>query len=90
MKNTCTSKGKHLTELDHELIERWHNKENINNREITYRLSKAFQTIHNEIQRRTVQFKYKTKYSAKIAQDSYKTLRTRFKRSTKLTAQLDD
>lgn len=90
MQNNYTSKGKHLTESERLLIERWHNKEKVSNREIAYRLGKAPQTIHNEIQRGTVQLKYKTKYSAKIAQESYKTLRTHSKRSTKLNAQLDD
>ncbi len=90
MQNNYTSKGKHLTESERLLIERWHNKEKISNREIAYRLGKSPQTIHNEIQRGTVQLKYKTKYSAKIAQESYKTLRTHSKRSTKLNAQLDD
>jgi len=90
MQDNYTSKGKHLTELERELIERWHNKEKLSNREIAYRLGKAPQTIHNEIQRGGVQLKYKTKYSAKIAQESYKTLRTHSKRSTKLTAQLND
>ena len=90
MQNNYTSKGKHLTESERLLIERWHNKEKISNREIAYRLGKAPQTIHNEIQRGTVQLKYKTKYSAKIAQESYKTLRTHSKRATKLNAQLDN
>ena len=57
---------------------------------IAYRLGNAPQTIHNEIQRGGVQLKYKTKYSAKIAQENYKTLRTHFKRPTKLTVQLDE
>ena len=89
MQNNYTSKGKHLTESERLLIERWHNKEKISNREIAYRLGKAPQTIHNEIQRGTVQLKYKTKYSAKIAQEKYMTLRIRSKRATKLNAQLD-
>lgn len=83
-------KGKHLTELERQLIERWHNKDKISNREIACRLGKASQTIHNEIQRGTVQLRYKTKYSAKVAQERYKTLRTHSKRSSKLTAQLDE
>ena len=90
MHNNYTSKGKHLTESERQLIERWHNKEKLSNREIAYRLGKAPQTIHNEIHRGSVQLKYKTKYSAKVAQESYKTLRTHSKRSTKLTAQLDE
>ena len=83
MQNNYTSKGKHLTETERLLIERWHNKEKLSNREIAYRLGKAPQTIHNEIQRGGVQLKYK-------AQESYKTLRKHSKRSTKLTAQLDE
>ncbi|WP_156470229.1 helix-turn-helix domain-containing protein, partial [Pseudolactococcus raffinolactis] len=51
MQNNYTSKGKHLTESERLLIERWHNKEKISNREIAYRLGKSPQTIHNEIQR---------------------------------------
>ena len=90
MQDNYTSKGKHLTELERQLIERWHNKEKLSNREIAYRLGRAPQTIHNEIQRGAIQLKYRTKYSAKIAQDRYKTLRTNSKRSTKLTAQLDE
>lgn len=90
MQDNYTSKGKHLTASERQLIERWHNKDKLSNREIAYRLGKAPQTIHNEIQRGTVRLKYKTKYSAKIAQESYKTLRTNSKRSTKLTAQLDE
>lgn len=90
MQDNYTSKGKHLTESERQLIERWHNKEKLSNREIAYRLGKAPQTIRNEIQRGTVQLKHKTKYSAKIAQESYKTLRTHSKRSTKLTPQLDE
>ena len=90
MRNNYTSKGKHLTESGRLLIERWHNKEKLSNREIAYRLCKAPQTIHNEIQRGIVHLKYKTKYSAKIAQENYKTLRTSSKRSTKLTSQLNE
>lgn len=90
MQDNYTSKGKHLTESERQLIERWHNKEKLSNREIAYRLGKAPQTIHNEIQRGTVQLKYKTKYSARIAQENYKALRTHSKRSTKITAQLDE
>ena len=55
MQDNYTSKGKHLTESERLLIERWHNKEKISNREIAYCLGKAPQTIHNEIQRGTVQ-----------------------------------
>lgn len=57
MQNDYTSKGKHLTESERLLIERferWHNKEKVSNREIAYHLGKAPQTIHNEIQRGTV------------------------------------
>ncbi|MDO4634534.1 MAG: tyrosine-type recombinase/integrase [Streptococcus sp.] len=90
MQDNYTSKGKYLTELERQLIERWYNKEKLSNREIAYRLGRSSQTIHNEIQSGAVQLKYKTKYSAKIAQDRYKTLRTNSKRSTKLTAQLDE
>ena len=90
MQDNYTSKGKHLTESERLLIERWHNKEKISNREIANRLGKAPQTIHNEIKRGTVQLKYKTKYSAKIAQESYKTLRKHSKRATKLNTQLDE
>ncbi len=90
MQNNYTSKGKHLTESERQLIERWKNKERLSNREIAYRLGKAPQTINNEVKRGTIQLKTKQKYSAKIAQESYKTLRTHSKRATKLTAQLDE
>lgn len=90
MHSHSNTRGKHLTFPERVLIERWHNKDKLSNREIAYRLGKAPQTIHNEIQRGTVQLKRKTKYSAKTAQESYETLRTHSKRSTKLTSQLDE
>lgn len=90
MQDNYTSKGKHLTALERQLIEGWHNKEKLSYREIAYRLGKAHQTIHNEIQRGCVQLKYKTKYSAIIAQESYKSLRTHSKPATNLTDQLDE
>ncbi|MDO4635096.1 MAG: helix-turn-helix domain-containing protein [Streptococcus sp.] len=90
MQDNDTSKGEHLTESERHLIERWHNKEKLSNQEITYRLGRAPQTIHNEIQRGGVKLKYKTKYSAKISQERYKNLRTNSKCSTKLTSQLDE
>lgn len=90
MQDNYTSKGKHLTELERQLIERWHNKDKISNRETAYRLGRAPQTIHNGIKQGTIQLKYKTKYSAKVAQESYRTLRTHSKRATKLTDQLDE
>ncbi|MDO4668154.1 MAG: hypothetical protein Q4A90_10040 [Streptococcus sp.] len=34
MQDNDNSKGKHLTELERQLIERWHNKEKLSNREI--------------------------------------------------------
>lgn len=90
MHSHSNTRGKHLTLPERTLIERWHNKDKLSNREIAYRLGKAPQTIHSEIQRGTVQLKRKTKYSAKTAQESYETLRTHSKRSTKLTSQLDE
>lgn len=90
MYSHSNTRGKHLTFPERVLIERWHNKDKLSNREIAYRLGKAPQTIHNEIHRGIVQLKRKTKYSAKLAQESYETLRTHSKRSTKLTAQLDE
>lgn len=78
MQDNYTSKGKHLTESERQLIERWHNKEKLSNREIAYRLGKDPQTIHNEIHRGTIQLKRKTKYSAKIAQESYESARNAF------------
>ncbi|WP_368389539.1 helix-turn-helix domain-containing protein [Streptococcus sp.] len=90
MQDNYTSKGQHLTDSERQLIVRWHNKEKLSNREMAYCLDRTPQTIHNEIQRRDVQLKYKTKYPAKIAQERYKTLRTNSKICTKLTTQLGE
>lgn len=62
MQDNYTSKGKHLTESERQLIEPWHNKDKLSNREIANRLGKAPQTIHNEEQfnasiRRSIQRK---------------------------------
>lgn len=46
--------------------------------------------IHNEIQCGAVKLKYKTKYSAQMAQENSKTLRANAKRYTKLTSQLEE
>lgn len=54
MKDNYTLNGKHLTESEFLLIEAWHNKEKISNREISYRLGKAPQAIHNEIYNKNV------------------------------------
>jgi IS30 family transposase len=89
MQDNYTSKGKHLTESERQLIERWKNKEHLSNREIAYRLGKAPQTINNEVKRGTIQLKTKQKYSYKLAQLTYKEQRERSKRPTKLTAELD-
>ena len=59
MQDNYTSKGKHLTESERQLIERWKNKERLSNREIAYRLGKAPQTINNEVKRGTIQLKTK-------------------------------
>ena len=71
MQNNYTSKGKHLTESERQLIERWKNKERLSNREIAYCLGKAPQTINNEVKRGTIQLKTKWKYSSKLAQATY-------------------
>lgn len=89
MQDNYTSKGKHLTESERQLIERWKNKERLSNREIAYRLEKAPQTINNEVKRGTIQLKTKQKYSYKLAQSTYKEHRELSKRPTKLTAELD-
>ena len=89
MQDNYTSKGKHLTESERQLIERWKNKDKLSNREIAYRLGKAPQTINNEVKRGTIQLKTKRKYSAKLAQDTYKEHRVHSKRPTKLTVELD-
>lgn len=89
MQDNYTSKGKHLTESERQLIERWKNKERLSNREIAYRLGKAPQTINNEVKRGTIQLKTKTKYSYKLARATYKKQRELSKRPTKLTVELD-
>jgi Transposase and inactivated derivatives, IS30 family len=89
MQDNYTSKGKHLTESERQLIERWKNKERLSNREIAYRLGKAPQPINNEVKRGTIQLKTKQKYSYKLAQSTYKEKRELSKRPTKLTPELD-
>ncbi|KAA8713364.1 IS30 family transposase [Lactococcus garvieae subsp. garvieae] len=89
MQDNYNSKGKHLTASERQLIERWHNKDKLSNREIAYRLGKAPQTINNEVKRGTVQRKTKRKYSSKLAQATYKEQRVQSKRPTKLTAEID-
>ena len=89
MQDNYTSKGKHLTELERQLIERWKNKERLSNREIAYRLGKAPQTINNELKRGMIQLKTKRKYSSKFAQATYNEKRKNSKRPTKLTAELN-
>lgn len=71
MQDYSTTKGKDLTHTERIHIERWHNRDRLSNWEISFRLNKAPQTIHNELKRGIVQLKYKTKYSALLAQKSY-------------------
>lgn len=89
MQDNYTSKGKHLTESERQLIERWHNHDKLSNREIAYRLGKAPQTINNEVKRGTIQLKTKRKYSSKLAQSTHNKHREHSKRTTKLTEELD-
>jgi IS30 family transposase len=89
MQDNYTSKGKHLTEPERQLIERWHNHDKLSNREIAYRLGKAPQTINNEVKRGTIQLKTKRKYSSKLAHATYKEQRVHSKRPTKITEELD-
>ncbi|MEG9204359.1 helix-turn-helix domain-containing protein [Lactococcus garvieae] len=89
MQDNYTSKGKHLTEPERQLIECWKNKDKLSHREIASRLGKSPQTINNEIKRGTIQLKTKRKYSYKLAQSTYNEHRENSKRPTKLTAKLN-
>ncbi|MBB5888259.1 IS30 family transposase [Lactovum miscens] len=84
------TKGKELTYTERQLIERWHNKEKLSNRQIAQRLNKAPQTIHHELKRGQVQLKTKTKYSASHAQDCYRDNMSHCGRPSKLTSALND
>ena len=89
MQYNYTSKGRYLTESELQLIERWQNKEWLSNREITYHLEKAPQTINNEVKRRMIQLKTKRKYSSKFAQATYNKKHKNSKRPTNLTVELN-
>lgn len=77
MQTNYTTKGKHITEKERHLIEKW-TKEGKSNREIGRLLGKSHQTINNEIKRGSVDLSYTgggIEYSAQKAQASYNHLR---------------
>lgn len=77
MQNNYITKGKHLTEQERYLIEKW-KKEGKSNRNIAQLLGKAPQTINNEIKRGTVDLSFYggfKEYSAQKAQSNYNHLR---------------
>lgn len=77
MQNNYNTKGKHITEQERILIEKW-KKEHKSNREIAKLLGKAPQTINNEIKRGTVDLSFHggtKEYSAEKAQNDYNHLR---------------
>ncbi|MCJ1996945.1 IS30 family transposase [Lactococcus piscium] len=78
-----------MTHTERIQIERWHNRERLSNREIAFRLNKAPQTIHNELKRGLIQLKYKTKYSAHLAQKAYEDAKKRCGSHRKLTGHLN-
>ena len=57
MQMNYTTKGKHITEKERHLIEKW-KKEGKSNREIGRLLGKSHQTINNEIKRGSVDLSY--------------------------------
>lgn len=77
--NTNNSrKGKHLTQTERQLIERWKNVEKLSNREIARRLNRCPQTINNEIKRGLVDLNFSTgcfEYSSVVGQNNYDHLR---------------
>jgi len=94
MQNYYTPKGKHLTLADRRNIERWL-QEGCSNREIARRLSKAPQTIHNEVKRGKVRQqvrkgKFEIVYSADKAQQDYEAKRKRSVRKVTLTKELKE
>lgn len=73
MQKKYTTKGKHLTEKQHILIEKW-KKENKSNSDIAKLLGKAPQTINNEIKRGLVDLSFhggNKEYVAEKAQNDY-------------------
>lgn len=92
MQSYYTPKGKHLTLADRRNIERWFH-EGLSHREIARRLTKAPQTIHNEVKRGQVRQqvrkgKYELVYSADFAQDTYDNNRKRSVKRLSLTKEL--
>ncbi|HEY0221295.1 MAG TPA: helix-turn-helix domain-containing protein [Lactovum miscens] len=49
MQDVSITKGKEITYAERQMIERWHNKNKLSNRQIAQRLNKATQTINNEL-----------------------------------------
>ena len=94
MQDYYTPKSNHLTLTERRMIERWL-LEGQSNREIARRLTKAPQTIHNEVKRDQVrqqvrQGKYEQVYSADFAQEVYDNNRKRSVKQMTLTKELKE
>ncbi|MBB5888341.1 IS30 family transposase [Lactovum miscens] len=59
MQDYSNTNDKHLTLTERRQIERWHNKDKLNNRRIAQLLNKAIQTINNELRKEKVHLKIK-------------------------------
>ncbi|MEX5398829.1 IS30 family transposase, partial [Streptococcus sp. ZJ93] len=89
-----TPKRRHLTLAERRMIERWL-QEGFSNREIAKRLSKAPQTIHNEVKRGQVRQqvrkgKFEIIYSADFAQEAYQNNRKHSVKQASLTKGLKE
>ncbi len=94
MQDYYTPKGKHLTLAERRMIECWL-KEELSNREIARRLTKAPQTIHNDVKRGQVRQqvrrgKCEQVYSADFAQEVYDNNRKRSVKQVSLTKELKE
>ncbi|WP_420780550.1 IS30 family transposase [Streptococcus canis] len=94
MQDYYTPKGKHLTLTERRMIECWL-KEELSNREIARRLTKAPQTIHNDVKRGQVRQqvrrgKCEQVYSADFAQKAYQNNRKRSVKQVSLTKELKE
>lgn len=94
MQDYYTPKSNHLTLTERRMIERWL-LEGQSNREIARRLTKAPQTIHNEVKRGQVrqqvrQGKYEQVYSADCAQEVYDNNPKRSVKQMTLTKELKE
>ena len=89
-----TPKGKHLTIVERQLIERWL-KDGKSHRQIASLLGKAPQTINNEVKRGLIlqqvkKNKYRQVYSADYAQMIYRTNKSKGGRKCLLTKELKE